>query len=91
LRELDSTIKEELMTTFDAWHTKFSDQMELLEGHAGILDNYKNIVDLVGKDKLGLDKAIMKDMREASMEIANSNLIAAKAQKEYTEESLKTA
>lgn len=89
LRELEETVKEELMTTFDAWHSKIEEQSNLISTQSSILQNYQNIIDTVGKDALGLDDAVMRGIRQANVEIATSAMMAAKAQKETTENALK--
>jgi hypothetical protein len=43
------------MATFNAWHTKIEETGQSLETYGSIIDNYKNIVDIVGMDTLGID------------------------------------
>ena len=89
LREMESAIKEEFMAGVDAWTEKISEQSALIESQGNMLSNYRNIVDLLGKNnRFGLDKALIKDMRQASVDIANASVTTARVQKETTEAAL---
>jgi hypothetical protein len=43
------------MATFDAWNEKLETGMTTLDHYGNILASYQNIIDIVGKDVLGID------------------------------------
>lgn len=89
LREMESAIKKEFMAGVDAWTEKISEQSALIESQGNMLSNYRNIVDLLGKNnRFGLDKTLIKEMRQASVDIANASVTTARVQKETTEAAL---
>jgi hypothetical protein len=55
------------MTTFDVWHEKIAEVGAAIEAQGDLVNSYKNIIDIVGKDRLGIDNKILK-----TLEIANN-------------------
>ena len=88
MEELSQSIKDEVMVTFEAWHEKIADVGAAIEAQGELINNYKNIIDIVGKDKLGIDDATLKSMEQASQAVASASLDNAKKQKETTEAAL---
>jgi hypothetical protein len=56
------------LATFDAWHEKLETGMGTLEHYGSILESYKNIIDIVGKDTLGISSEFMSDLSQAKVD-----------------------
>jgi hypothetical protein len=52
--DIRNSIEEKVMETFDAWHEKLESGISVLDHYNSVLESYKNIVDIVGGDTLGL-------------------------------------
>ena len=79
LAELRNTVQEKVMESFQEWNEEMDRGIAKIEYLGGVLESYKNIVDLVGKSHLGLDDEFMKNMSKAQVANANDNLRANKA------------
>ena len=66
------------MEVFDAWNEKLQEGTETLEYYGSILESYKNIVDIVGKDTLGLSNRFMEDLDKAAVDNSINEVLAAK-------------
>jgi len=53
-----------------------------------LVNNYKNIIDIVGKDNLGISDETMEKIRVVQMKTANDQLTAAKAAMDATKQTL---
>ena len=91
IEDLRETIENQIMDTFDAWIEKFEDLGGQFKSVTSIIENYQNIIDTVGKSRLDIDDAILADLEAQSVAAANGRLANAKAQLEFTEESLQKA
>ena len=91
LEELAESVKGEVMTTFNAWHEKIADVGDSIAAQGELIKSYQNIVDIVGKDKLGVNDSTLKALEEANNAAAKASLNNAKAQKEATESALAEA
>jgi chromosome segregation ATPase len=76
--ELYNTVHEDLTTAYEAWNEKLDENAAKLEHLSGIVDNYKNIIEIVGKDNLGISDATLATMRETQKLNANNTTKAAK-------------
>jgi hypothetical protein len=70
MSELRETVEEQVMEVFDAWNDKLETNMDTLDHFGSMLDSYKNIVDIVGQDTMGLSETFMQNMQNASVEHA---------------------
>lgn len=91
LEELAESVKGEVMNTFNAWHDKIADVGASIEAQGKLIKSYQNIVDIVGKDKLGVNDSTLKALETANNAAAQASLNNAKAQKEATESALANA
>jgi hypothetical protein len=57
--ELRESIEGQTMATFEAWHEEIEKNNEAFEHGITIVDTYKNMIDTLGKDRLGLDEAFL--------------------------------
>lgn len=98
LLELRESTMEKLIETFDTWNEKLSSSLTTLEHYGSVLSYFKNIVDVVGKDVLGLSDKTMDMLEQSAIDTANDNLEATKANYEnlvadyeYAQEQLQLA
>lgn len=79
LLELRNTVQDKLTAAFDAWQEKLDKNISKLTHLRNLVNNYKNIIDIVGKDNLGISDETMEKIRVVQMKTANDQLSAAKA------------
>lgn len=79
LLELRNTVQDKLTAAFDAWNEKLDKNTSKLTHLRNLVNNYKNIIDIVGKDNLGISDETMEKIRVVQMKTANDQLSAAKA------------
>ena len=89
--ELAETVKGEVMTTFTAWHDNISAVGDSIAAQGELIQNYRNIIDIVGKDKLGINDATLKALEQANNAAAQASLNNARVQKEATASALENA
>lgn len=65
--DIRETIEEKVMEVFDAWGEKLDDGIEQLEHYGDVLESYRNIIDIVGEDGLGISEEFMKNLNEAQI------------------------
>ena len=68
LMEIQKQIEEEVLNTFDEWHEKLDEGIEQFDHYGDILENYKNIVDIVGKDVLGVSNETMAKLSQTQID-----------------------
>ena len=89
--ELRESIEGQTMATFEAWHEKIEKNNEAFEHGIAIVDTYKNMIDIVGKDRLGIDEAFMQDLEATKMSAAEGKVANAKTQVDTTKNALAKA
>lgn len=88
LLELRNTVQDKLTAAFDAWQEKLDKNISKLTHLRNLVNNYKNIIDIVGKDNLGISDETMEKIRIVQMKTANDQLSAAKAAMDATKKIL---
>ena len=88
LNDINEQVKNELMTTFNAWHEKIEDIGTSLQNYQSIMENYKNIVDTIGMENLGLSEKDIRNMEEATQKTLDAQVKNAKAQMNTTKAAL---
>lgn len=76
--EIRESIEEQVMEAFDAWHEKLEDGIDKFDHYGSVLESYQNIIDIVGKDVLGVSDAIIGDLAQANVENAINQVEATK-------------
>ena len=89
--DIRESIEEQVMEVFDAWNEKLQEGTATLEHYSSILESYKNIVDIVGKDTLGLSNKFMEDLDKAAIDNSINEVLAAKDAYESMLETQKAA
>lgn len=79
LLELRNTVQDKLTAAFDAWQERLDKNISKLTHLRNLVNNYKNIIDIVGKDNLGISDETMEKIRVVQMKTVNDQLSAAKA------------
>lgn len=80
LLEFRRTVQEELTEAFEAWNEKIEEGTSKIEFYGSVLSGFKNIIDLVGKDMLGLTDKTIKNLNGAIVSNANDAIKATKSQ-----------
>lgn len=80
LDDLREEVESKLMDAFDAWQEKLEKGVDTLDHYGSILESYKNIIDIVGTDALGLNDEFMNDLAQGSVDNAINKLEAVKSE-----------
>ena len=76
--DIRENIEEQVMEVFDAWNEKLEQGIDKLDHYGNVLESYKNIIDIVGKDTLGLSDAFMATLNQSSIDNAINKVTATK-------------
>lgn len=63
LKELHDDALQRVFDAFDAWGEKIDDHVAKFEHLNNVLDNYKEIIGLLGQSSLGISNEFMREMR----------------------------
>ena len=80
LLEVRQTVQDKLTEAFEAWNEKIEEGTSKLEFYSSVLEGYKNIIDIVGKDMLGISDKTMNRLNQTIISNANDSIRATKAQ-----------
>jgi len=58
------------METFDSFNEKLQTSVDVFDHYNSVLESYKNIVDIVGEDRLGISDEFMNSLNQASIDNA---------------------
>ena len=89
--ELRDEIEGQVMATFEAWHEEIEKNGQAFEHATAMAESYKNIIDLVGKTRLGIDNSVLKDLEDTQLKAAKGAMANAKAQMDTTAAALEDA
>lgn len=78
LIDVQEQIEDQVMQAFEEYHDELDRGMEKFDHYNNMLESYQNIVDIVGKDVLGLDNEALADISEAQVENSINQLKASK-------------
>lgn len=84
-------IQEEIISGYEKWNEKFEDNSKALEHNMKVLKGYRNIIDLLGKDMLGIDDTILAQASTAAVNIATTQMDNAKKQFDFAKSALDRA
>ena len=79
LSQMGNTVMEKVTTAIDTMNEKMAKHGEIIEHNNSLLESYKNIIDLVGKDNLGVSDQMIQELRKAQVEGSISAVKASKA------------
>lgn len=82
LLEMRETVKDKLTEAFDAWNEKLEDNVSIIEHCSSLLEGYRSIIDLVGKDMLGISDSVIFELNKAKLSNAEDAITSTRAQLE---------
>ena len=81
LSEMGDTVHEKVVEAFEAMNEEMERYSNKIERNNSLLEHYRNVIDLVGKDTLGISDEVMKNLADAqaagalnAVEVAKSTL-----------------
>ena len=80
LDEIQTSVHDKVLEVFEAWNEKLDQNSEKLEHYNSLLESYKNIIDIVGKDSLGISDKFISDLNQAIVDNNVDNLKAMKSE-----------
>ena len=80
LIDLRDEIKDKVLDTFDDWQEKLDSTLTTIEHYTSVLEHFKNMIDVVGKDSLGLNDQFMANLEQSAI---NQSLDSIDANKAY--------
>ena len=69
-KELKNTVQNQVMEAFDAWMGQMDEGINKISTYGEMIQSYRNIVDIVGKDLLGISDEFLAEMSQASIDNA---------------------
>lgn len=78
LDDLRSNIEDKVMDAFSAWTDKLSKGTSSVEHYGNVLASYKNIIDTIGKDTLGITNNFLNNLAQATVTNAIDQLKSTK-------------
>lgn len=82
LFDIQETVQGKVLETFQAWTDEIETQIELFDKYTSTLEHYRNIIDIVGKDTLGISNKTLNELRDAQREVLHDRMRATKAELE---------
>lgn len=74
LDDVRETIEDKVMEAFDAWKEKIDAGISSIEHYGNILGSFRNIIDIVGKDTLGISNTFMNNLAQGTVDNAINKL-----------------
>lgn len=74
LDDVRETIEDKVMEAFDAWKEKVDAGISSIEHYGNILGSFRNIIDIVGKDTLGISNTFMNNLAQGTVDNAINKL-----------------
>lgn len=74
LDDVRETIEDKVMKAFDAWKEKVDAGISSIEHYGNILGSFRNIIDIVGKDTLGISNTFMNNLAQGTVDNAINKL-----------------
>ena len=91
LLEMRNTVFEKVTEAFEKMNEELDKSAEKFDFFNSILSSYKDIIDIVGKDTLGIADEMMESLGKASVNNATNSVAAARAILEANERALAEA
>ena len=88
LENLRKDAYEQLGQVIDKMNEKLEDQRDIMDELSKVMSHYKNIIDVVGRDMLGITSDMMNQMAEMQVVTAQGLVQNSRARKEALEEIL---
>lgn len=78
LDDVRENIEDKVLDAFDTWNEKLTTGSDILDHYGTILENFKNIVDIVGEDTLGISDEFMINLSQGTVDNAINKVRATK-------------
>lgn len=72
--DLRDSVQEKVMNVFDDWRDKLNTGIETIDHYSSTLESYRNIIDIVGKDTLGITSEFMNKLAQSTVDVAIDKL-----------------
>ena len=82
LVEFRDTVYGEVLTSFEAFNGELDKNIDKIDHLSKITENYKNIVDIVGKKNLNVSNALLESIGQANVEQKINRVDAAKVKRD---------
>jgi hypothetical protein len=82
MKELYDSISDELVSAFESMNEEMDKSIARIEHMTSVADTFYNIIDLAGKESLGINKSLLNDIRSTQLTTNQNQLIAQKAKLE---------
>ena len=79
LVDLREEIKDKVIDTFDLWTERIDASRASLEHYTAVIEHFKNIIDIVGQDSLGLNDAFMDKLEQSAINQSMDHIESNKA------------
>lgn len=80
MKELREEVSDNLVAAFENTNKEMEKSIDNLSHLTSMIESYRNILDLAGRDALGISDELMIKLAESQYNIANNNIEIAKAQ-----------
>lgn len=91
LMELRDTMHEKVLAAFQGFNEELQEGIDKIDHLAQLTQNYRNIVDIVGKENLNVSNTLMEAMGQASVEQGIDRVQASKARRDSLKQMLEDA
>lgn len=91
LKKYRDAVYEQAIQSFEEWNSKLDDNAAKIERCNKLLDEYKNIIDVVGANYLGVDNELLQSISDTRSQLATDAITAAAASFKANQEALATA
>ena len=78
LDDIRENIEEKVVEAFDAWTEKLNNNIDKVQHYQTVISSFRNMIDIVGKDTLGITSKMMQDLSQKEVDGAIDNLKATK-------------
>lgn len=79
MKEMYEAVSDDLVAAFEDMNEEMDNSISRLEHLNSMVDSYRNIIDLAGREALGVNAELMEQMSKSQYKIANSNIEVTKA------------
>lgn len=91
IEEQRQAVQEKVVEAYDTWNEKLGHNSEMLQRNQSMLESYRNIIDIVGKDTLGISDTILEEMSQANVKMAQQTFEMSKAKYESLKDAYEQA
>ena len=91
MKEMADEALDKLIDHFDTWNEKIQENIDNISHLRDMTQSYRDIIDLVGKDTLGVSDELLDTMNDFTVAASKQQVAIAKQQLEANKESLEQA